>query len=56
MKLKHSKNNSNISGEIKTPKESVMKKLRVGEVNKCNQQGKHPKTMVKADGEKVSFP
>ena len=28
-----------------------MKKLGVGEVNKCNQQGKLPKTMVKADGE-----
>ena len=51
MKWKHSKNNSKISGEIKTPEETVMKNPRVGEVKKCNQQCKQSKTIVKINGE-----
>ena len=51
MKWKHSKNNTKISGEIKTPKETMMKNSKVGQVNKCNQQWQHPKAILKIGGE-----
>ena len=40
-----------ISGEIKTPEETVMKNHKVGEMNKCNQQWKDRKTIVKISDE-----